>query len=186
MTRKYTRISVIIPSQACLKVVKRRGGRILIYVWAVEQDEESKRIVPKESQEQINTSTDSNVPSSGVDVLVPWVHNEAKLAPDSNSPSSSNTGPRIYKRYYHMFAEGELRALVIQAAQNLHLVVGDPSQYDCSQPKTGQYLNGGQTQDGKESDPVARTVQGIHVVQEGWERSNYYVELLLWEKPDNL
>lgn len=172
-------------SQAALKAVKRHGGRILIYVWAVEQDEASKRTIPKESSDQVPLSSDSKVSPGGIDVLVPWVHNEARSVPtptpaaiNSSPPSSSpDTGPRIYQRYYHMFAEGELQALVKEAAQNLHLVIGDQSEYHQStsaSESVTHYLEDGQKRD--------RSVHGVQFVQEGWERSNYYVELLLWQK----
>lgn len=108
-------------------------------------------MIPKEPNDEIISQSNSQTTPAGVDVLVPWVHNAAKS-------SSSSEKPRVYQRYYHMFAEGELRTLVIEAAQNLGLVIGDASQY----------------REGK--------VKGIQFVQEGWERSNYYVELLLWEK----
>lgn len=59
----------------------------------------------------------------------------------------------IYHRYYHMFAKGELTRLAREAAREIGLVVGPPEQ-------------------GR---------QGIEIMQNGWERSNYYVELRCWK-----
>ncbi|KAG8802466.1 tRNA methyltransferase, has a role in tRNA modification [Serendipita sp. 398] len=124
------------------------GGRVLIYVWAVEQDNASKRLIPP------STGANPTSPSqqvTGVDVLVPWVHSGA-------SPSGSVTGNLpVYKRYYHMFANGELRQLVEEAAGNLNLVVGN-----------NENMN-------------SRPICGLTIVQEGWEKSNYYIELQLWK-----
>jgi tRNA (uracil-5-)-methyltransferase TRM9 len=117
----------------------------LIYVWAIEQDDASKRILP--------TDTYSNDDPVGLDVLVPWVHNT------TSSADSSQDGPQaqIYKRYYHMFAKGELQTLARQAAENLGMLISDQA-------------------------PNNPTGDGISIVQEGWERSNYYIELLTWNR----
>ena len=64
--------------------------------------------------------------------------------------------PKVFNRYYHMFAKGELAELVNDAARGLGLQVG-------RQPA------GNKTRDA-----------GIEIVQDGWERSNYYVELRRW------
>jgi len=61
----------------------------------------------------------------------------------------------VFNRYYHMFDDGELAALVSLAAEELSLVVGPP---------------GG-----------AGSLKGVEIVQDGWERSNHYVELRRWE-----
>lgn len=117
-------------------------GRVLIYVWAIEQDELSKRIIPQEE------FTDNRV---GRDVIVPWVLSDAL-----NTTNSSEDGKgQVYNRYYHMFARGELRGLVIEAATGLGLVMG---------VATGQ----------------PPSTQGVEIVQDSWERSNYYVELRCW------
>jgi tRNA (uracil-5-)-methyltransferase TRM9 len=55
-----------------------------------------------------------------------------------------------------MFAKGELRGLVEEATRHLELQVGSP----------------------KSNGALAR---GVEIVQDGWERSNYYVELRCWE-----
>ncbi|KAH9484025.1 tRNA (carboxymethyluridine(34)-5-O)-methyltransferase [Psilocybe cubensis] len=114
-------------------------GRLLIYVWAIEQDELSKRKVV--ADEEI-------LSSSGKDVIVPWVL--------SNNPQTQ-TSPQVFNRYYHMFAKGELSGLVLEAAAELGLQVGQ-------KPPQGE-----------------KDTQGIEIVQDGWERSNYYVELQRWQ-----
>lgn len=129
--------------------MKPESGRLLIYVWAVEQDDLSKRVVP-----------DVIVPSDGVspgsksqDVLVPWVNTGAVL----NSATDSSDKPRIFQRYYHLFASSELSDLVHRAASELGFTVGPAD------------LCG--TIDG---------VCGMEIVNHGWERSNYYLEARLW------
>jgi len=62
----------------------------------------------------------------------------------------------VYNRYYHMFANGELKELTVQAAEELGLAVG---------PR---------------DTTSGERCKGIEIVQEGWERSNYYVELRCW------
>ncbi|KAL0580271.1 tRNA methyltransferase, has a role in tRNA modification [Marasmius crinis-equi] len=119
--------------QRLLQVVSGLHGRILIYVWATEQDELSKREIPNPES------------TSGSDVFVPWVM--------AGKPEAEQ---HVLNRYYHMFAEGELIALVTEAAQQMGLHVG---------PR-------------KEGNPETR---GVEVVQSGWERSNHYVELRLWD-----
>ena len=116
-------------------------GRVLIYVWAIKQDELSKRTIPqKESDDRV-----------GRDVIVPWVLSDAPNA--TNSPEDGKG--QIYNRYYHMFTRGELRGLVMEAATRLGLVVGVAA----GQPPS---------------------TQGVEIVQDSWERSNYYVELRCW------
>jgi tRNA (uracil-5-)-methyltransferase TRM9 len=56
-----------------------------------------------------------------------------------------------------MFADGELLDLVRSAAKGLGLYIG-----------------------AKGEAPIAVS-RGVEVVQSGWERSNYYVELRRWK-----
>ncbi|KAG7092372.1 hypothetical protein E1B28_008731 [Marasmius oreades] len=88
--------------QRLLQAVSHIHGRVLIYVWATEQDDFSKRRIP---------NLDS---SSGSDVFVPWVI--PKVKPEENA--------QVFNRYYHMFAGGELLMLVTEAAQEIGLQVG--------------------------------------------------------------
>jgi len=127
--------------------VSSEHGRILIYVWAIEQDELSKRIIPR---------GESNEADAGKDVVVPWVLSKQNTAQGPNP--SGVTQEQVYNRYYHMFAKGELTELVHQAVAGLNLRVGVAA----GQPPS---------------------TEGVEIVQDGWERSNYYVELRRWSTP---
>ena len=121
-----------------------------MYVWAIEQDEKSKRSIP---------STDHDPEKKEQDVLVPWVLTGQNAPEAQPTEAPSQLPEQTYQRYYHMFAAGELRALTEQAAHSLGLVVGPcPPSPDTS--KLGR---------------------GLEIVAEGWERSNYYVEVRLWD-----
>lgn len=125
--------------QRLLEAVSSHHGRLLIYVWAIEQDNLSRRKIP------INEGSSSL--STGQDVLVPWVR--------SSSDIDERVTQKIYDRYYHMFAKGELRHLVQSAAEKLGLELG--------------------------SEPTGKPGKlGVAIGQEGWERSNYYVEVRRW------
>lgn len=101
--------------------------------------------------------SDDEIPSfTGKDVIVPWVLSK-ELQVSSNNSSEKSGEPQVYHRYYHMFAKGELSGLVVEAAEELGLQIGP-----------------GPRDEGKD-------VRGLEVVQDGWERSNYYVELRLWQ-----
>ena len=74
----------------------------------------------------------------------------------SNHQSQQPQGqPPIYQRYYHLFAKGELVALVREACDALGFVVGPP--------------------DSRSGVPC-----GVEILQDGWERSNHYVEFRRW------
>lgn len=134
-------------------------------MWAIEQDNLSKRSIPQSGAAQ----------SAGQDVFVPWVlasqtkakqRNPRKGVNDAEGPQrllqagqvdaelSEQKPAPVFNRYYHMFAKGELTQLVQDAAEAIGLVVGS------------------------ESKEVSR---GIEIAQNGWERSNYYVEIRRWE-----
>jgi len=145
-----------------LQSVSPTHGRILICVWAIEQDELSKRDVPVS-----NTAMED-----GQDVFVPWVlpsqtaQKKLKVRTKrrmkstqqdevANEDEQERGQPQIFNRYYHMFAKGELQRLVHEAADELELVVASRSD--------------------------STNLRGIEVVQDGWERSNYYVEIRCWK-----
>ncbi|KAG9318719.1 hypothetical protein JVU11DRAFT_818 [Chiua virens] len=135
--------------QRLLQCVSPVHGRILIYVWAVEQDELSKRVIPTDG------STEDS--PSGKDVFVPWVMPQQSVPPNQSTKQPTKDaltveGP-VYRRYYHMFEKGELTRLTCEAAQGIGLVVGPPNE-------------------GK---------RGIEIIQDAWERSNYFVELRCWK-----
>lgn len=155
-------------------------GRLLIYVWAIEQDELSKRDVPSDSYDGMISIT------SGLDVFIPWVLTKPGASKEKSTPKAQSNHrsqcniasqteqshkvpdkplvtepPRIYNRYYHMFAEGELSELVRDAASELDLQIGPHPKHPV---------------------PVAVNRQrGVEIVQDGWERSNYFVELRRWQ-----
>lgn len=73
------------------------GGKVLIYVWAMEQAKQK--------------YTDQ-------DVFVPWqlqkrFHGYTQTATENNVDKQPS-GEMVYKRYYHMFKQGELEQLVLQ------------------------------------------------------------------------
>ncbi|GLB35413.1 putative component of the Mediator complex, a coactivator involved in the regulated transcription of nearly all RNA polymerase II-dependent genes [Lyophyllum shimeji] len=133
-----------------LESVDPQHGRILIYVWAIEQDELSKRQIP---------TGDDDSDRRGKDVVVPWVLSQP-AEPARRGGSEAPTEQRVFNRYYHMFAKGELSGLVHGAAADLGMHVGEPSALASKQ---------------------LHPIRGVEIVQDGWERSNYYVELRCWQ-----
>ncbi|KAG8701620.1 tRNA methyltransferase, has a role in tRNA modification [Ceratobasidium sp. 394] len=166
---------------AILDCLDPNGGRALIYVWAVDQDNLSKRVVPAaESGKSCFSSYCSSLPRIPVDgttstkaqdVLVPWVMQPQQLKSKSKSRrgqskpesepgpvSSIQDPPIVFQRYYHLFVAGELTELVTGAAKEFGLIVGD-------KPSIGDGVLG---------------QQGVCISPEGWERSNFYIELTRW------
>ncbi|KAH9180481.1 hypothetical protein EDB89DRAFT_2110581 [Lactarius sanguifluus] len=147
-----------------LESVSPRHGRVLIYVWAIEQDEYSKRIVPVPGKETgTHTDVDGELSTSGQDVFVPWSLSTGRArseAPKMKEVAGNalETTPEVIQRYYHMFAKDELGQLVRVAAQEIGLMVGPP------------HMN------------QVEGAEGIEIVASGWERSNYYVELQRWRR----
>ncbi|KAI9510236.1 hypothetical protein F5148DRAFT_977089 [Russula earlei] len=142
-------------------------GRILIYVWAIEQDEHSKRTIPVPGQVRTCADGGEESPASGQDVFVPWVlslvsgNAISKVPTTGQSRNISKNTPNAIRRYYHMFSKGELLGLVQNAAQEMGLRVGRPSNDDADQ---------------------TNVTDGVEIVSSGWERSNYYVELQRWQR----
>jgi len=99
------------------------GGQVLIYVWALEQQKlkykdqdvfvpwqlqkrynqfakkDNNQQQPQQQQEQQKEQT--GTPDQGVAATAP-----------SNVETNKGTGELVYKRYYHLFKQGELEALV--------------------------------------------------------------------------
>ncbi|KAI8391170.1 S-adenosyl-L-methionine-dependent methyltransferase [Radiomyces spectabilis] len=73
--------------------IVRPGGRILVFVWALEQTKFSKR----------------NFEPGEQDVFVPWMLTKKKTSEDNQDEP-----PRVYNRYYHLFRKGELDILFEQ------------------------------------------------------------------------
>lgn len=93
--------------------------------------------------------------TTGKDVMVPWVLTIPATPGPGLSPGESENRP-VYNRYYHMFAKGELAGLVVDAATSLGLQVS------------------------VKPDKTEQPLRGVEILQDGWERSNYYVELRRW------
>ena len=92
----------------------------------------------------------------------------AKETPDdaqrATAISEADPANKIYNRYYHMFGKGELLKLVCEAARDMGLAVKCTSGND------------------PHANPQDSTSKrGIEIVQDGWEKSNYYVEFRCWE-----
>ena len=117
-------------------------------MWAIEQDELSKRVIPCQGPAQGN---------AGQDVLVPWVLATQKAGRQKQAEiKSAEEHNKVFNRYYHMFSKGELYELMMTAAQELGLAVGSKSDLSVE--------------------------QGLEIVQCGWERSNYYIEIRRWRR----
>lgn len=149
--------------QSLIRAVNPSHGRIMIYVWAVEQDDLSKRVLP--------TAGDAEAREPGRDVLVPWVLAEQQKAKAATPASQAPSGPateakddsKVYDRYYHFFQSWELKDLVTEAAKEMGLHVGA---LDTALPES-----------------ISR---GMEIVKDGWERSNLYVELRMWTRSSPL
>ena len=137
----------------------------MIYVWAYEQGEGSKRKMGKRAQAQ-NARSLEEPPSEHIpgneqggkeivqDVLVPWVLQPkpgTKLSKEEEDPSPQ---PQVFNRYYHLFVKGELRQLVESAAQS--------GGYTLS-------LEG-------ESGSFGQNEKWVRIKAEGWEADNWWLE----------
>ncbi|EIN07426.1 S-adenosyl-L-methionine-dependent methyltransferase [Punctularia strigosozonata HHB-11173 SS5] len=140
-----------------LEAVSPEHGRVLIYVWAVEQDELSKRVVPSSSEERYV----ENQNFDGQDVFVPWIMTKAPNKQISGQTffEGAPASPPTFNRYYHMFARGELRALAEEVVSDMGLMLGEP--FVVSASSNGANM-------------------GARFTQDGWERSNYYLEIRRW------
>ena len=98
------------------------------------------------------SQSDERPSKDGQDVFVPWISSQKEKS------ISSDTTTLTYNRYYHFFDKGELRALVLSAAAELGISVRS-----------------------KESTNIEPVISQpyLEIVQDGWERSNWYIELRL-------
>ena len=88
--------------------VTKIGGKILVYVWAMEQKE-------KKFTEQDN--------------FVPWhlqnrFENETKVETIQNGPNvteDKNINCKVYQRYYHVFYKGELEDIIKKTGINVNI-----------------------------------------------------------------
>lgn len=138
-------------------------GRMLLYVWAHEQGESSRRrwekgtllaadvppgAEPNSSSSDISSSDAAPRPQ---DVFVPWTTSQQADAADEEPAQ-----PRTLNRYYHLFRSGELQDLVRQAAEALNL----------------RYVPYGEDGDRFSSSGCG----WVKVVKEGYEADNHFVE----------
>lgn len=98
---------------------------------------------------------ESSAEGLGVDTLVPWVLTKERAQPPIEDTQASSQ--QIFERYYHFFAPGELLKLTLEAGRVLGLLEGIPSQ------------------------SMPRGTRGFEVTRDGYEKSNFYVELQMWE-----
>ncbi|KAH6566580.1 hypothetical protein BASA50_004904 [Batrachochytrium salamandrivorans] len=97
--------------QAIIELLRilKPGGRVLIFVWALEQGSKSKR--------QYETQ----------DVFVPWKmpKNIYGSVPERQEPApSGDESDVVYQRYYHMFVTKELDALVEEVSPGAVITSG--------------------------------------------------------------
>ena len=89
--------------------IVKKGGKILVYVWAMEQKE-------KKFTEQDN--------------FVPWhlqnkYENETKVETLQNGPNimqDKKIDCTVYQRYYHVFYKGELEDLINKTGDNVEII----------------------------------------------------------------
>ncbi|KAI8069141.1 S-adenosyl-L-methionine-dependent methyltransferase [Gongronella butleri] len=74
-----------------MRIVKP-NGKVLVFVWALEQTKFTKRNFKPDEQ----------------DVFVPWVLSKKK---DEQADKDTDAAPKVYNRYYHLFRKGELDAI---------------------------------------------------------------------------
>lgn len=159
-------ISNLISVQSLLRSLSPSHGRGLIYVWAVKQDELSKRAIPRSNDEMANEE------AHGQDVFVPWVlsnhqkpppEREGTLEPIGQHETTVHDEPQVFNRYYHMFEKDELRALVLAAANDMGIIAA-PSSHTHTE------------------NQASNETRFIDIVKDDWERSNFYVEFRLYKR----
>jgi hypothetical protein len=91
------------------------GGKVLIFVWAVEQQANSRRQFQSGQQ----------------DVFVSWKKTPVPDRCGETVSSNSTTEPTVttYQRFYHVFCQGELEQLIHEAAKE--------GQYEISLTESG-------------------------------------------------
>lgn len=165
------------PDRRCLSVQRlirtlhlRRAGahsRFLIYVWAYEQGENSKR--------KMGALGGDDGAANSQDVLVPWVlqppqqpqqarqkkgkgKQQAPSVGQSDSPEETMpppvAAPQVFHRYYHLFVKGELEQLITEAAEREGFGVVDQAS----------------------SDSLQASGRWLRIVQSGYERDNWWLE----------
>ena len=146
----------------------------MIHVWALEQGEGARRVVPDEGRAQ--------------DVFVPWVLTPAQPKKKEKKPQKEKIKgdprlrapepvpvveepkveeakavevveepPRVYQRYYHLFKSGELQGLLRTACEE----------------EGWTFLP---FEEGKAGGEGAKG-RWVEVVQEGWDKDNWFCEV---------
>ncbi|ORX53044.1 S-adenosyl-L-methionine-dependent methyltransferase [Hesseltinella vesiculosa] len=82
--------------QEMLRIVKP-GGKLLVFVWALEQTKFTKRNFKPDEQ----------------DVFVPWVLSKKK---DADNAEEAEASSKVYNRFYHLFRQGELDTLFTETS----------------------------------------------------------------------
>ncbi|EIW65650.1 hypothetical protein TREMEDRAFT_36141 [Tremella mesenterica DSM 1558] len=135
-------------------------SRFMIYVWAYEQGSSSRRKMDLEVKEQ--------------DVLVPWVipsqSSRSKRATTeieivTNDQKVSSEKQKVYHRYYHLFVQGELHQLVVDAARAEGF---DHIDDDHEQPTGGDHGELRNTENEKR--------RWMRIRRQGWEKDNWWLE----------
>lgn len=88
----------------CLRVVKPQNGTVFIQVWALEQQQGSKR----------NFTEQDNFVSWKLPVARYGGAKKANTAEEKPEPPKENEENVVYNRYYHLFKKGELDELVLE------------------------------------------------------------------------
>ncbi|KAJ1339249.1 hypothetical protein BSLG_006386 [Batrachochytrium salamandrivorans] len=105
--------------QAIIELLRilKPGGRVLIFVWALEQGHANYLIFQSKSKRQYETQ----------DVFVPWKmpKNIYGSVPERQEPApSGDESDVVYQRYYHMFVTKELDALVEEVSPGAVITSG--------------------------------------------------------------
>lgn len=125
-----------------LRALNKKHGKLLIQVWAVEQEppvdhtasadatESERKPYLKRQRDMDKLESAANMLSSlelsetkKQDVFVPWKLQPAQQkkstieAPSDSIQATQDSTPPVFQRYYHLFKAGELRALVLEAAR---------------------------------------------------------------------
>ncbi|XP_066442332.1 alkylated DNA repair protein alkB homolog 8 isoform X3 [Eleutherodactylus coqui] len=113
--------------QELIRLLKR-GGKALIYVWAMEQEYKknkskylkegktsNERIIPDAKSDQTLPIHTNRTAFDSQDLLVPWhlkANNQARNNEATTAKEEHQLLPgSLYHRYYHVFCEGELETL---------------------------------------------------------------------------
>ncbi|RXK35710.1 hypothetical protein M231_07038 [Tremella mesenterica] len=118
------------------------------------------------------TITEKNIEVKEQDVLVPWVipsqSSRSKRATTeieivTNDQKVSSEKQKVYHRYYHLFVQGELHQLVVDAARAEGF-----DHIDDEQPSGGNH--------GELGKPENEKRRWMRMRSQGWEKDNWWLE----------